>query len=134
MSANYWATEIMARCAEHKAILAAIHAYGDARIREARLVPAEDEGPDIHRPGHDTYCPVEGVHPHAFRGPHHFREWDPDKPAEDEGRLREAAADVVRIAETKPSQGGSTANIVAAIGRLRAALAASPEPWTDPKG
>lgn len=36
------------------------------------------EAPDIHQPGTDTYCPVEGVHPHAFRGPHHFREWDPD--------------------------------------------------------
>jgi hypothetical protein len=24
-----------------------------------------------------TRCPVVGVHEHAFRGPHRFREWDP---------------------------------------------------------
>jgi hypothetical protein len=27
--------------------------------------------------GTDTWCPLPGVHEHAFRGPHHFREWDP---------------------------------------------------------
>ena len=25
-----------------------------------------------------TECPLKGVHEHAFRGPHRFREWEPD--------------------------------------------------------
>jgi hypothetical protein len=25
--------------------------------------------------GTETYCPLVGVHEHAFRGPHRFREW-----------------------------------------------------------
>ena len=27
--------------------------------------------------GTETNCPIEGVHEHAFRGPHRFREWEP---------------------------------------------------------
>ena len=27
--------------------------------------------------GIETRCPLVGVHEHAFRGPHRFREWEP---------------------------------------------------------
>ena len=33
-----------------------------------------------------TRCSIEGVHEHAFRGPHRFREWDPDADAPTEPR------------------------------------------------
>lgn len=40
----------------------------------------------------ETRCPLVGVHEHAFRGPHRFREWDPadaDEPTEHSGKPHE---------------------------------------------
>jgi hypothetical protein len=46
-----------------------------ALIREAAL--AKTPAPRTPDDGTLTNCPLDGVHEHAFRGPHTFREWDP---------------------------------------------------------
>jgi hypothetical protein len=42
----------------------------------AQLIAALDAQP-VGLDGTETHCPIEGVHTHAFRGPHRFREWEP---------------------------------------------------------
>lgn len=43
----------------------------------AALARSESPSPDT-----TTHCPMHGVHEHAFRGPHVFREWEPGEPRE----------------------------------------------------
>jgi hypothetical protein len=40
--------------------------------------PALAATPAPETSGTTTDCPLVGVHEHAFRGPHRFREWDPE--------------------------------------------------------
>lgn len=44
------------------------------RLRDFRAAIAAQSTPEPS--GTLTDCPIEGVHPHPFRGPHKFREWD----------------------------------------------------------
>jgi plasmid stabilization system protein ParE len=44
----------------------------------AALAATPEQGPGLDDDGGVmTWCPLTGVHEHAFRGPHKFKEWDP---------------------------------------------------------
>lgn len=54
----------------HKHWYACVRCGVDNGINEAATGP-RDEGGTL------TRCALDGVHEHAFRGPHVFREWEP---------------------------------------------------------
>jgi hypothetical protein len=61
-----------------------------AAIAEAYEGLASQDDPG----GTMTWCPLPGVHEHAFRGPHKFKEWDPT-PISIEERAEGPTLDVV---------------------------------------